>query len=109
MLCGLYFKNRIKGYGQHKDCNVCFIENIKEEKKKKLNENIEHLENLSNVLLEKSINELKAIFEKIDKSKEEIKLKIQNVFTKIRSALNEREDELLLEVDNQYNEKYCNE
>ena len=98
-----------KGYGQHKDRNVCFIENIKEEKKKKLNENIEYLENLSNVLLEKSINELKAIFEKIDKSKEEIKSKIQNVFTKIRTVLNEREDELLFEVDNQYNEKYCSE
>ena len=68
-----------KGYGQHKNCDVCFIENIKEEKKKKLKENIKHLENLSNDL-EKSINELKLIFQKINKSKEELKLKIQKVF-----------------------------
>ena len=29
-----------KGYGQHKDCDVYNIEDIKEEKKNKLNENI---------------------------------------------------------------------
>ena len=49
------------------------------------------------------------MFEKINESKEELKLKIQKVFTKIRNCLNEREDELLLDVDNQYNDIYCNE
>ena len=49
------------------------------------------------------------MFEKINESKEELKLKIQKIFTKIRNSLNEREDELLLEVDNQYNDIYCNE
>ena len=97
-----------KGFGQHKDCSICFIEDIKEEKKNKLNENIKYLENLS-VNLENSINELKMMFEKINESKEELKLKIQKVFTKIRNCLNEREDELLLDVDNQYNDIYCNE
>ena len=33
-----------KGEGQHKDCDVCYIEHIKEEKKKKLKENIKSLE-----------------------------------------------------------------
>ena len=51
-----------------------------------------------------SINELKTIFENINKSKEELKLYVQKIFTKIRSAINEREDELLLEIDNKYNE-----
>ena len=97
-----------KGYGQHKNCDVCFIENIKEEKKNKLNENIKNLEHLLNDL-EKTINDLKAIFQKINESKEEIKLKIQKVFTKIRNALNEREDELLLEGDNQFDKNYCSE
>ena len=31
------------------------------------------------------------------------------MFTKIRTSLNEREDELLLEVDNKYNDIFCNE
>ena len=78
-----------KGYGQHKDCDVCSIENIKDEKKNKLNENIKYLQDLSNNL-ENTINELKTIFENINKSKEELKLYVQKIFTKIRSAINER-------------------
>ena len=36
-----------------------------------------------------------------------MKLNIQNTFTKIRNALNNREDELLLEVDKNFGEPYC--
>jgi hypothetical protein len=95
-------------YGQHKDCTVMPISEIKEEKKKKLEENIKCLEDLS-LSLNKSINELKSIFVKINENKEELKLKIQNVFTKIRNALNYREDELLLEIDKSYNKNYFSE
>ena len=35
-----------KGEGQHKDCDVCYIEKIKDEKKNKLKENIKYLEDL---------------------------------------------------------------
>ena len=109
LCCGLCIsKLNEKGYGQHKDCDICSVENIKEEKKNKLNENIKYLQDLSNNL-ENTINELKTIFEKINKSKEEQKLYVQKVFTKIRSALNEREDELLQEIDNKYNENFCKE
>ena len=83
-----------KGNGKHKDCNIFNIEEIKEEKKNKLKENIQFLENFS-VNLENSINNLKENFETIKEKKEEIKLKIQKIFTKIRSILNEREDYLL--------------
>ena len=38
-----------------------------------------------------------------------MKLEIQKVFTKIRSALNEREDYLILEVDKQYENAFFNE
>ena len=38
-----------------------------------------------------------------------MKLDIQKIFTQIRNVLNNREDELLLEVDNLYNSKYFNE
>jgi len=101
-------KVETKGYGQHKDCDICIIEEIKEEKKNKLKNNIKCLEDLSNNL-NNSIKELKELFEKIDERKEELKTKIQNIFTKLRTALNEREDELLLEVDNKYKDLYGND
>ena len=39
-------KMKEKGYGAHKDCETCIIENIKEEKKSKLEENMKNLEEL---------------------------------------------------------------
>ena len=94
--------------GKHKDCVVCTIEEIKEEKKIKINENIKNLKDISSTL-QKSIEELKSIFVKINENKEEIKLKIQNIFTKIRNELNNREDVLLLEVDKIFNKTYGDE
>ena len=101
-------KLKKKGKGQHKDCEVSFLEDIKEEKKNKLEQNIKYLEDLSKDL-DKSIQELKNICEKINNNKEALKLNIQKTFTKIRTVLNEREDELLSEVDNQYNNIFCSE
>ena len=65
-------KLNIKGYGQHSDCNYCHINDIKNEKKNKLKENIKLLEELS-VKFEESINELKKIYEKINEDKEKLK------------------------------------
>ena len=96
------------GNGQHTNCDICFIKEIKDEKKSKLKNNIKSLESLFNKL-ELSINELKKLFKRINENKEELKLKIQKLFTKIRGALNEREDELLLEVDNQYDKLFLKE
>ena len=97
-----------KKNGQHSDCDICFIEDIENEKKDKLKDNIKYLEDIS-INLEQKINELKPIFEQINISKEELKTNIQKVFTKLRNELNNREDELLLEVDNKFNELYFNE
>ena len=97
-----------KGYGQHKDCDVCQIESIKEEKKNNLNGNIKNLQDLTNSLIN-NIDELKLMFEKINKKKEELKLYVQKIFTKLRTALNEREDELLLAIDNKFNDNFCKE
>ena len=94
-----------KGLGQHKDCDVCLIEEIKEEKKNKLKENIKCLEDLENKLNE-NMSILKEISEKIEKDKDDLKLKVQILFTKIRTILNEREDQLLKEIDNIYNDKF---
>ena len=96
MACISKLKN--KGNGQHSECNVCTIEEIKEVKKNIFNENIKYLE--------KSISDLKAFFEIISKDKEELKLNIQKIFTKLRNIINNREDELLMEVDNKFDDIY---
>jgi len=101
-------KIKKKGKSQHTDCDVCLIEDIKPDKKNKLNENIKNLEELSNKL-EESINKIKIILENMSEKKEDLKLKIQKIFTKIRNTLNEREDFLLLEVDKQYEKIFLNE
>ena len=103
-----FTKIKKNGKGQHTDCDVCVLNDIKEEKKNKLKENIKTLEDLSKNL-EESIKKLKLFSENIDKKKEEIKLKIQKVFTNIRNAINEREDYLLSEVDKKFDEIYVNE
>ena len=56
-----------EGYNQHKDCEVCKIKDIENEKKIKLKENIKYLEDLSQKL-QTSINELKILFEKINEN-----------------------------------------
>ena len=94
-----------EGEGQHKDCDVCLIGDIKEEKKNILKENIKNLEQLDSKFND-NIKELKDIFENIETDKDNLKVNIQNVFTKIRNNLNNREDELLKEVDNLFNSKY---
>ena len=95
--CIAKIKTREKG--KHHDCNVCDINDIYDDKMKNLSYNIKNLENLSN-LFQALVNDLKKIKEEIDKNKENVKEKIQKIFTKIRSELNNREDQLLDEVDN---------
>ena len=109
-LCCAYCITKIKkeGLGQHIDCNICIIEDIFDEKKNNLENNIKSLENLTETF-KSSIKELNEIIENIDKNKEEIKLEIQKIFTKIRNELNNREDQLLLQVDEQFKNKYFSE
>ena len=103
LCCGLCIsKLNEKGEGQHKDCDVCYIEKIKEEKKKKLKDNIVNLEKLL-IKFNESIDDLKKISSDVESNKDNLKLEIQKYFTKIRTTLNEREDELLLEIDNIFN------
>ena len=59
--------------------------------------------------LKDSINDLKIFFEQMEKEKEEIKIRIQTAFTKLRNNLNEKEDELLLLIDNKFKEEFFDE
>ena len=66
------------------------------------------MEELSNKF-DDTIKKLKIIVEKVNEDKEKLKLEIQKKFTKIRKELNDREDMLLLEVDNYFSRFYNNE
>ena len=101
-------KIKKKDKGQHTNCEVYVIEDIKDNKKDILQKNITYLEDLSKNI-ETSIKELKEMFKKINESKDALKLKIQGTFTKIKDQINEREDELLLEVDKLYEETYVSD
>ena len=88
---------------KHKNCEFCKIEEIKEEKKINLEKMIKILEDLSNKIKEKNeSNRLKDFYEKMDKLKEELKSKILKIMTKIRNKLNEREDELISQLESTF-------
>ena len=101
-------KIKIKGKGQHKDCEVCYIKKIKNIKKQYLDKNLKNLKELSNKL-EPSIKELKSIYEKINDRKEKLKIDVQKKFTKLKCEINNREDKLLEEIDKKYNELFFKE
>ena len=109
-LCCAKCITKIKGKenGQHTDCDICLIEDIENQKKIQLKENIKLLEDLS-INLENSINGLKKFCEKINENKEQLKINIQKIFTKIRNELNNIEEQILLELEKEYNNLYFNE
>ena len=79
--------------GNHKDCDIYKLKNIKPEKEKKFKEDYSKLQEISKSL-EPTINKFKALKEEINKSKEDLIMEIQKVFTNLRNALNNREDQI---------------
>ena len=90
-------------YGQHSDCDVCSIEEIREVKKDELNDNIEKLEELLDNF-EKTLIQMDELYKKITKDKEELKMEVQKIFTIIRNEVNKREDKILSEIDKIFEE-----
>ena len=84
------------------------LKTLKIKKKEILGENIKNLNDLSNNI-KNLIKRLKHIFEYINKNKEDLKLKIMKIFTKIRAEINEREDNILKEIDTEYENLYFKE
>ena len=101
-------KIQAKNNGQHKDCDICLIEDIENEIKDKLKENLKYLEDLL-FWVGKTNIEIKKIFNEINEKKDEIKKDIQKSFTKLRNEINNREDQLLSEVDKKYEEVFFKE
>ena len=109
-LCCAACISKIKGNGdgQHSECDVCHIKDIHDEKKSTLENNIKILEDYSKSI-DSSLNDLKNIFKTMIKDKDELKKKIYQLFTKIRTALNEREDEICKIIDNKFDSLYFKE
>ena len=65
-LCCAFCTSKIKkeGYGQHSDCDINLLEEIEDEKRNKLKENINNLKEIYNQI-EQTINKLKEIFDYI--------------------------------------------
>ena len=104
LCCGICItKIKGDGCGQHTDCEIYSIEKIADEKINNLKVNIKYLEDIS-FKIENSMKELKNIVIKMDENKEELKIKVSKIFTKLRNTLNEREEKLLLEIENKFNE-----
>ena len=101
-------KIEYNGKGQHKDCDICLIENIKKEKKEILSKNINILEE-SLKPVEESLLELNKIIENIKNKKEELKLKIIKYFTKIRNEINKKEDEFISIIEKQFDTLFFKE
>ena len=72
--CIVKIKDEVNG--KHSDCNIFKIDEIEEEQKTKLKENIKNLEYLSKYIND-SITELKNDLNKSEKNKDNLKLTIQ--------------------------------
>ena len=99
--CIVKVKDEING--KHGDCNVYKLDEIEEEQKNKLKENLKNLENLSKYI-DTSITELKNDLNKSKENNDNLKLTIQQTFNKIRNQLDLREKELLSEADKNMND-----
>ena len=94
--------------GKHADCEIYEINEIKNKKENEFKNKINNLEKNSKILTN-ILHEMKSIYDKINDKKEKVKLKIQKIFTEIRNALNNREDELYEEIDKRFDEIYFKE
>ena len=98
-LCCRACVTKIKGLGngQHSD----------DERKNILEQNIIYLKN-NRTSFDSLINKLKQAYKEISDKKEKLKIRIQKFFTKIRNEINKREDQLLLIVEQVYENYFFN-
>ena len=78
------------------------INEIKDSKLNELKKHLNILEDFTNSSNNK-INNLKKMFDKKNMEKEELKIEVQKMFTKIRNELKNREDLLFYELDKKFN------
>ena len=83
------------------------IQNVMYERREKnqLKENIKCLEDMSENL-ENIINKIIQEFDKINENKEALKINIQKIFKKLRNSINNREETLLKEIDEKFDDLF---
>jgi len=97
-----------KEFGQHSNCETCEIEEIKEEKFELFEENVQYLEKILKTF-EDSIKELEELYKTIQGNKEQLKINVQKIFCEIKVAIDKRQDEILLDIENKFKESYFDE
>ena len=97
-------KIKTKNDGKHADCEINLIENMEKDFKEKIN----NLEN-KNKIFSDILKEMENMIDKITDKKEKVKKTVLKIFTEIRNALNNREDEIYEEIDKRFNGYYYNE
>jgi hypothetical protein len=100
-----YIKSEDENDDDHINCDACPIKNIEEEKRNLLKENIKYLEDLFKNTKDIS-NKFQKVYDEISEKKDAVKLQIQKMFTKLRNTLNNREDYLLLEIEQTFDDLY---
>jgi uncharacterized protein YoxC len=93
---------------KHKYCKICYLYDIKEDKKCTLDKNIKTLEDLSNNIYE-TIKKPKKAYVKLNEDKEKLKAKIQSIITILRNKIDEREEELLSILDLEFKKLFPSE
>ena len=108
-LCCRACVTKIKGLGngQHSECDICFVKDITDERNNLLEQNIIYLKN-NRTSFDSLIKKLKEAYKEISDKKEKLKIRIQKFFTKIRNEINKREDQLLLIVEQVYENYFFN-
>ena len=101
-------KVKTKNDGKHADCEIYLLDEFKAQKEKEFIDKINILEK-NIVIFSNILKEMENIYEKINEKKENIKINVMNIFTEIRNALNNREDELLKEIDKRFDDIYFND
>ena len=90
---------------KHKNCKVYDLSEIINDKKRKLDQNLKILRELSSNIKEK-IDNSNNIYMKLKDIKEDLKTKIRQTMENIRAKINQREDELFSTLETLHN-KLC--
>ena len=109
LCCGLCIcKIKGNGNGEHNDCDICLIKDIKEEKKSKIKDNVKELEKFLDEL-EESEKKMNVTPEEVEENKGKIKEEIKSIFENIRTEINNRENILTSETNKYFDDNYFNE
>ena len=71
-------------------------------------ENVQYLEKILKTF-EDSIKELEELYKTIQGNKEQLKINVQKIFCEIKVAIDKRQDEILLDIENKFKESYFDE